>query len=373
MTGLDRQRRTRTPVSQGGLPRGAQSEERHYKRGRRRRFRRLIGFGLVAVMIVGLGLGGYIGWPRPLDSKTVCFYSGSVSSLETFSKLVGAQVNCTVAFNDANPGWTQWVDPWFTHPAPTADTDWSSWIKADPAVRRVVVTQEMVPDNVPANWRVLGAEGAYDGYARKLATNLVRAGMGNAIIRLGHEMNGTWYHDSLGSNPARHREWAEYWARIVRAMRSVTGAHFLFDWNVNAGYRDIQLSSFYPGNDVVDMIGIDIYDAGMPGNPSNQASRWTSFYREPDGPEQVVAFARAHRKPLSIPEWGLVSKARGGSGDDPSYVRGIVAAINDNNVVYQSYFDHTTSGVLKLEGCPASLSLWKQYFGKEGGLSGRPW
>ena len=372
MTDLGRHRRTQAPVSQGTLPQGSQPKERHHPL-RSRRSRRLIGCSLVAVMIAGLGLGAYILWPRPLDSKTICMYTGSISSLETFSKLVGTQVNCSVVYNDANPGWAQWVDPWFTHPVPTADTDWSSWIKADPAVRRLVVTQEMVPDNVPANWRVLGAEGAYDGYARELATNLVKAGMANAIIRLGHEMNGTWYHDSLGNNPAQYRDWAEYWARIVRAMRSVKGADFLFDWNVNAGYRDIPLSSFYPGDNVVDMIGIDIYDAGMPGNPSNQAARWTSLYREPDGLEQIVAFARAHGKPLSVPEWGLVSKATVGSCDDPSYVRGIVATIKDNNIVYQSYFDRGEGGVLKLESCPASLSLWKQYFGGGGALSGRPW
>src|SRR5690348_16563003 len=102
MTGLGRQRRTRTPVSQGGLPQEAQPKKRQRKLGIRRQSGRLIGFGLAAVMIAGLGLGGYIAWPRPLNSKTVCFYSGSISSLETFSKLAGTQVNCTVAFSDAN-------------------------------------------------------------------------------------------------------------------------------------------------------------------------------------------------------------------------------------------------------------------------------
>ena len=56
-------------------------------------------------------------------------------------------------------------------------------------------------------------------------------------------------------------------AALVRRRNSAALGRF--DWNVNAGYRDIQLSSFYPGNDVVDMIGIDIYDAGMPGNPTH--------------------------------------------------------------------------------------------------------
>ena len=292
--------------------------------------------------------------------------------MTAFSNLVGTPVNCAVLFNDANTGWAQWVDPWFTHPGP-AGTDFTPWVKADPAGRRVVVTQEMVPADVPANWRVLGAEGAYDGYARQLAVNLVAAGMGNAVIRLGHEMNGTWYHDSLGNDPAQYKDWAEYWARIVRAMRSVSGAHFLFDWNVNAGYRDIPLSTFYPGNDVVDVIGIDIYDAGMPGNPSNQAARWTSLDTEGDGLAQITAFARANGKPLSFPEWGLISASSGGAGDDTAYVQGIAAAIKDNNVVFQSYFDKPTGGVLPLQNVPNSLSLWKKYFGSGGELSGSPW
>ena len=46
-------------------------------------------------------------------------------------------------------GW--WVDPWFMHHVQTADTDWSNWIKADPAVRIVVVIQEMVVAAVKDN------------------------------------------------------------------------------------------------------------------------------------------------------------------------------------------------------------------------------
>ena len=119
----------------------------------------------------GGGFGGgrlsaFLLWPKPLNSKTVCIYTGSdISALTAFSKLAGRPVNCAVLYNDANPEWSQWVSPWFTHPK-EGDAYWPQWIKADPAVRRVVVTQEMVPDNVPDNWRVLGAEGAYDRYAR---------------------------------------------------------------------------------------------------------------------------------------------------------------------------------------------------------------
>lgn len=360
MTDLARRIRKRDPQ--------AQAAEQGPKRKRR-----LIAGGLAVAVVLGAGaVGAAVAFHRPatLDTKTVCLHTaGSVNDLASFSKLTGSPVNCVVLYNDANPTWADWVDPWFT----TAnDTDWTNWLKADPA-RRVVVTQEMVPQDVPADWRVLGAEGAYDGYARQLAANLVAAGMGNAVIRLGHEMNGNWYHDSLGDNPAQFGDWATYWARIVRAMRSVKGAHFLFDWNVNAGYRDIPLSSFYPGNDVVDIIGIDIYDAGMPGNPGNEAARWKSLDTEPEGLAQIAAFARAHGKPLSFPEWGLLSAASGGAGDDPAYVQGIIDAIKNNDVVYQSYFDTSTGGVLLLEQAPQALRLWEKYFGRGASLSGQPW
>jgi beta-mannanase len=197
--------------------------------------------------------------------------------------------------------------------------------------------------------------------------------MGNAVIRLGHEMNGTWYHDSLGNDPRQYRDWAIYWARIVQAMRSVRGAHFLFDWNVNAGYRDIPFDAYYPGNDVVDVIGVDIYDSDVPGQPEDPAARWASLYREPGGLAQIVAFARAHGKPLSFPEWGLTSTATGGGGDDPAYVRGIATAITRNPVVYQSYFNSPSGDVVLLQDAPDSLRVWQEYFGARGIAPGSPW
>jgi Glycosyl hydrolase family 26 len=359
----------------GPEPAAATASPPHSRAGRRRWSWRPAGQRLTAlVVVVAVGVGAYVLWPSPpLNSKTVCAYVGdTTSALATFSKQVGQQVNCAVLFSYSNKGWAQWVSPWFTHRT-SGGTDWSPWITADPSQRRIVITQEMVPAGVPANWRVLGAKGAYDGYARRLAANLVAAGMGNAVIRLGHEMNATTYPDSLGNDPGEYRDWADYWARIVRAMRSVPGAHFLFDWNVNAGYRDIPLNSYYPGNDVVDIIGADVYDVGMPGDPKDQASRWASLSGEPGGLDQIVAFAKAHNKPLSIPEWGLVGASDGGIGDDPAYVQGIVNQISDSPVVYQAYFDHPTGGVLPVQDAPKSLLIWRQFFGPGGSLSGRPW
>lgn len=366
----------RSNVSAGAVEREGPGGLVRFSHGliRIRRGRRMVGGTVAAVVIVG-GVGGgmLLSQPQTLDSKTTCLYTGSsVSALTDFATLTGQQVNCVLLYNDGSTTWSEWVKPWFTEPS-TSDSDWLRWLHADPSTRRVVLSQELVPDDVPANWRELGAAGAYDGYARQLAANLVAAGMGNAVIRLGHEMNGTWYHDGLGNDPAEYGDWSAYWARIVTAMRSVPGAHFLFDWNVNAGYRNIPLASYYPGNSVVDIIGVDVYDSGMPGNPGNPATRWSSLYHEPGGLADIVSFAREHGKPLSFPEWGLVNATSGGLGDDPRYVTGIADLIKDNDVVYQAYFDPAADDILPLQDAPQSRRLWVQYFGPNGIIQGSSW
>ena len=369
-------RRNAPPQAPVGVP-VRQERTRH---GRARRGRRVAGWGVALAVVLAGGILAAVGLlphqtaaqssPRSLNTKTTCVYTGGTTAgLASFAQLTGRPANCVLLYNDANTTWDQLVDPWFTRPS----SDWGRWLAADPKGRRMVLSQEMVPDQAPANWRQLGAAGAYDRYIRELASNLVAAGMGNSVIRLGHEMNGTWYHDSLGTDPALYGDWTAYWARIVRVMRSVRGAHFLFDWNVNAGHQDIPLASYYPGNSVVDVIGVDIYDSGMPGDPSDPAARWARLASEPGGLDQIVAFARQHGKPLSFPEWGVVNPDSGGLGDDPAYVSGIVAAIRDNKVLYQAYFDHPIGGVIVLQDAPRSLRLWETYFGRQGLIRGRPW
>jgi hypothetical protein len=300
--------------------------------------------------------------PRSLDTKTSCVYvGGTTAGLAGFAKLTGQPVNCVLVYNDSATTWSQWADPWFTQPK----YGWQPWLQADPTDRRVVISQEMIPDQVPSNWRELGAAGTYDQYARELATNLVAAGMGNAVIRLGHEMNGGWYQDNVGSDPAEYQAWTAYWTRIVEAMRSVPGADFVFDWNISTAGRDIPFSSYYPGNDVVDVIGVDIYDSG--------ATRWSRLADEPAGLAEIVAFARAHGKPLSFPEWGVVSPQDGGLGDDPAFVEGIASVVKENKVLYESYFDRATGGVMPLADAPRSLAAWKRYFGTDGVIKGRSW
>src|SRR5205085_1396640 len=110
--------------------------------------------------------------------------------------------------------------------------------------------------------------------------------------------NGTWYRDSLGSTGREYALWRTAWRRTVFAMRSVPGAHFRFDWCINAAYRNIPMKAFYPGDDVVDIIGIDAYDGGL-ANVAPGRARWNRLFSQPLGLGAVRRFARAHKKPMS--------------------------------------------------------------------------
>ena len=296
------------------------------------------------------------------NSKSNCVYpANSQRLLGQFSAATGARINCVLLYNNDKPTWNNWVNVWWSHPQ-KPDFNWLKWKKAIPG-RKIIISQAMVPENAPSNWRQLGASGAYDHYATQLATNLVAEGLGDSVIRLGWEANDTGDPAStLGTNPSLYRDWAVYWGRIVRAMRAVPGAHFLFDWSINEYYRPIPFDQWYPGNDVVDIIGIDAYDSGIYQSGLSPAQRWQDLVSEPDGLNAVAAFARANGKPMSFAEWGVTpTGAGGGAGDDPTYVRGIASFIHNHDFTYNSYFDQPGgTGVIPLTDAPQSLAVYRQ-------------
>jgi hypothetical protein len=303
--------------------------------------------------------------PAGGDAKRACFY-GSVSVMQQVGQQVGRTFDCALVFNDATPNWTGWEHPWFIgYYKP--DFNWSAWATAVPG-RQLVITQRMIPDNPPSDWRSRGANGEYDAHAAELARSLVAAGLDHSVIRLGHEANGTWYIDPIGSSQSDYDAWRAYWARIVRVMRAVPGAHFTFDWCVNAGPRPIPFASWYPGDGVVDVIGADVYDGLAPNlQASTPAERWKVLTTQPGGLSQLIAFARSHHKPLSIPEWGLMSSgSKGGGGDDTYFVHAIAGVVRNNVVAYQSYFDASSGGVMLLSDAHSSLAAYRSHFGGGG-------
>lgn len=350
------------------------------------RYRRLssskrfsIALALGSVMIAGIAgadllKGSHAAIAQPLiqagDSKTNCIYlagtgSALISNLQATERATGVNYNCLETFIDNNPTWANWDNPWIDRP----EYGFTSWVAASPSTRQLVISMNLIPDSRkdianPLAWEASCDAGQFNRYAVTLARNLVISGFGNSIIRLGKEMNGNWENDFMGTTTQEQEAWAGCFAQEVMAMRSVTGAHFLFDWNVNACVDNYPLSNWYPGNAYVDIIGIDAYDTFCSGRqPAPSAATFQELAAEPDGLSTVQAFAVQHGKPMSIPEWGTLASSSGGLGDDPYYVQGIGSYVHRNNVAFQSYFDPDHDGIIPLSSSyPKTLSAYRQSF-----------
>jgi hypothetical protein len=228
----------------------------------------------------------------------------------------------------------------------------------------------MVPQGQPSDWRAQGAAGAYDAHAVALATNLVAKGLGSSVIRLSPKGNGDWQTDNVGTTAADLVSWKTYWARIVRAMRSVPGAHFTFDWTVNGNYRPLAFDSYYPGDAVVDVIGIAQYDWAPTAVGLAQPARFTYQAGVPEGLNALVAYAAAHGKPLSVSEWGLQDLTKAGAGgDDAAFVDQLAAIVRSHVTSYQVEEETTAGSGLPLANASSARASWKRHFGTGGDAS----
>ena len=149
-----------------------------------------------------------------------------MSEVAGFAKFVDRRtVDCAMVYVSGRT-WASWVDPWFlTEKNP--DENWASWVRASPPTdpRQLIVSVPLIPTGLKQTaWRRNGAAGRYRPYARRLARNLVAAGLGDAVIRLSWEANGTWNPDSIGNSGRDFAEWVQFWRKTVIAMRSVPGA-----------------------------------------------------------------------------------------------------------------------------------------------------
>jgi hypothetical protein len=191
------------------------------------------------------------------------------------------------------------------------------------------------------------AAGMVDSHFAALGRRLVSLGRDSSFVRLGWEANGDWYAWNAG-NASSAEEWIACFRREVTALRSVA-PNVRIDWNMNASTKAPSSGNpadLYPGDSYVDVVGVDFYDQWP---PLDTDASWMAHYMDqtagggPRGIGAWLAFAKAHGKPLSVPEWGIVHATGncGCGGDDPVYVahmRDFFAA-NADDVAYEAYFN----------------------------------
>ncbi|MFE1857707.1 glycoside hydrolase family 26 protein [Streptomyces anandii] len=227
---------------------------------------------------------------------------------------------------------------------------WAQWRrqKADRMLVLNVPMQERNEDHLSdttVRWLLQqGAAGRFDQHFRALAERLVELKVPDTVLVLGWEMNGTTYTHRCGPDP---QAWKKYWNRIVTTMRSVPGQRFRFDFAPSRGRDAVPWTECYPGDDTVDIIGMDAYDQ----------PRGLSFdeqVKEPYGLQAHVNFAKSHHKPISYPEWGLFR-----NGDNPEYMRRMLEWIREYKPLYNTLTDYCPHGVWGCAANPASSRVYR--------------
>jgi hypothetical protein len=286
------------------------------------------------------------------------------SSVANFDNVTNSTVTCISSYLNGSATWSAWEHPWIT----SSQYGYTTWVANQPQNRQLVLEMNLIPSNLenvndPLTWERSCVAGDFSAHATVLGTSLVAAGLQNSVIRLGAEMNGVWEADFIGTKASEQKLWAKCFDKEVTALRKAPGQHFLIDWNPNACVGNYPYGNFYPGNAYVDIVGLDLYDVGC--NTPNTPLTFKALASEPAGLDHFVAFANAHKKPMSLPEWGLSTVP---AGDDPGYINGMGETVTEDDFAFQAYFEGGGANVKALAlgpSTPLSDAAYRQWFGSK--------
>lgn len=193
------------------------------------------------------------------------------------------------------------------------------------------------------------AEGAFDDYLNTWADALVdwiagpdgELGTGDdrrLYLRPFHEPNGDWYPWAPAGSGFRPATYVRVWRRVHRLLADagVPDTHVSWIWAVNhVDVGDVTAEALFPGDDVVDLVGVDGFNWG--------ASRTWSEWCTPKAVfgamlERVRAVSR---RPVCIPEFASTSMTA--TGPDPAqksaWLREAFTYFRDHDIALAAYFD----------------------------------
>jgi len=147
------------------------------------------------------------------------------------------------------------------------------------------------------------ARGRHDAYIRKWARDVV-AYRKPIVLRLMHEMNGTWYPWSPGINGNSARSFRQAWRHIHHIFRreGATNVSWIFSVDSQAGGRPTsrsRLNQYYPGSAYVDWVGLSGFNWGQ-----RRRGSFLSFERVFRRSYNVV---RGFNKPVMFAEMGTAA------------------------------------------------------------------
>ncbi|MGR4865420.1 M10 family metallopeptidase C-terminal domain-containing protein [Caulobacter sp. LARHSG274] len=201
-----------------------------------------------------------------------------------------------------------------------------------------------------------GAKGDYNSNYLAAAKTLAStySGQDKIYVRVGEEFNGTWMTWAAAGKEA---DFIATYRNIVDTFRSVSDK-FVFEWNVNVGDYGMNPADAYPGDNYVDIVGMDFYYNTAWDN-KDPVQAWNYMVSRTYGLQWLEDFAAAHGKPTAYSEWGINSDTAG------PYIQKAHEWFESHNVVYQQYWDSNAAfaGLLNGGDYPNAAAAFQDAFG----------
>lgn len=170
--------------------------------------------------------------------------------------------------------------------------------------------------------------GLHDATFNSLFQTMKDGGFKKIYARLGWEFNGDWYPWNMTNTTVAN--WVDAWRHVAALAHNFQGMTILTTWCPNYGDRlGLDLTSAYPGDDVVDIIAIDIYGLEVAGtdtdpiDPNGSSTNFSLLY--------AMKFAADHNKPFAYDEVGAGS-------NNTTFPDNIVTAVNGSK--FKPAVDH---------------------------------
>jgi hypothetical protein len=208
---------------------------------------------------------------------------------------------------------------------------------------QLIVSQGLVPNGGSADLASC-ASGAHDQDFRDFGTLMVSKGRAASVVRLGWEFNGTF----MPWGATNTTVWKQCFQHAAAAIRA-TNPSVIVDWTINAhgtpsNVCDGSSINCYPGDQYVDIIGIDNYDLAP---SSTSEADFKRIAEAPDGLTWIYNFAKQHNKPLSVGEWGVApGSSWNTTGENPEFVRWMHGWFSAHaaDMAYEMYFNDCSAG-----------------------------
>lgn len=283
-----------------------------------------------------------LGLPCSAGTPALSAYVGnSPAELRQFETWLGRPVD-QIAAHTGRANWNDWV----------GSIRWSVqlWSPLDKPIRWTI------PMFIDGGSLADAAAGKYQNQYAQAARILAqtRPSDGAIYVRTGEEFNGGWM---PWSAKGHEQEYIGAYRNFVEAFRSVSN-RFRFEWNANIRETRMNPVDAYPGDDYVDVIGMDFY-YNTKWNPTNPVQAWDEMVSSQYGLQWLEDFAAAHHKPTAYPEWGVNFDGAG------PYIEKAAQWFSTHNVLYQSVWNSNDDfpGKLTENQYPQAATAYIESFG----------